>query len=220
MQPLLVFDLDGTLIDSAPDIVTAVNKTLKKYNKPQLDTETIIAHIGEGLKKLIGDFFINDNLSALEQAQLENDFIQIYESVMLEQTFIFPGVEKFLDSYQGPIGIITNKNERLAKAVVDHLGLNRYPWIKIFGADSLPEKKPSALPLQTMMKLAGHTPQNTFMIGDGTPDMASAQNAGVPAIAVSFGYTSIEILRKFQPQGLLDHYSKLGDLLGTLTNAL
>lgn len=220
MQPLLVFDLDGTLIDSAPDIVTSVNKTLVKYGKHELDSETIIAHIGEGLIKLITDFFINDKLSPLEQTQVENDFVKTYESVMFEQTRPFPGVEAFLDSYKGPIGIITNKHEHLAKEIVIHLGLDRYPWLKIIGGDTLAEKKPSPLPLQTMMKLAGRDPSSTFMIGDGTPDMASARNAGVPAIAIGFGYTAMNILHQFQPAGLLESYSQLNDLLEKLTQGM
>jgi len=213
MNPLLVFDLDGTLIDSAADIAKAVNRTLQLYGKPTLPDATIVAHIGEGLKKLISDFFINDNLTSAQQADLEKTFLRLYEEEMLGHTQIYPGVENFLSSYPGPIAIVTNKNEKPARKIIEHLGLQRFPWIKIYGADSLAERKPSPLPLQTVMAVAGHTPLDTFMIGDGTPDMVSAQRAGVPSIAIGFGYTQIDILNQYKPAAILHHYSEMPDLL-------
>lgn len=77
----------------------------------------------------------------------------------------------------------------------------------------MPERKPSALPLKTMMKQAGHEPHNTIMIGDGIPDMVSAQNASVASIAIEFGYTNPEILKKYNPHGILGHYNDLNSLI-------
>ncbi len=214
--PLLVFDLDGTLIDSAPDIITAVNRTLTDNGKPaQSDTE-IIAHIGEGLKKLIADLFVADNLPSQRITELEMEFLHNYQSVMLNKTRIFPGVEEFLKNYPGPVAIITNKNEAPARKIIEHLKLDRFPWVNIFGADTLSERKPSPLPLQTMMKLAGHGTHNTIMIGDGIPDMVSAQNAGVPSIAIDFGYTNPAILGKYEPRGFLKHYNELHSMVKEL----
>lgn len=219
MKPLLVFDLDGTLIDSAPDIVVAVNRTLKNNKKNILADDIIIAHIGEGLKKLIADIFMDDDLDPGKLIELEMEFLRNYEEEMFTRTAIFPGVEQFLTDYQnqGPMAIITNKNETPAKAILKHLGLNRFPWVNVFGADTLDERKPSPLPLQTMMKLAGHTPQNTFMIGDGIPDVLSALRAGVPSIAIGFGYTARHLLEEYDPRGVLSHYKDLPALLSKLT---
>ncbi|WP_413569324.1 HAD family hydrolase [Bdellovibrio sp. HCB117] len=217
MNPLLAFDLDGTLIDSAPDIVVAVNRTLKNHGKITLSDEVIISHIGEGLKKLIADLFLEDNLEPSQIVELEMEFLRIYEEEMFNRTTIFPGVENFLSSYQGPMAIITNKNEKPAKAILSHLGLDRFPWVNVFGADTLEERKPSPLPLQTMMKLASRTPQDTFMIGDGIPDVLSALRAGVPSIAIGFGYTSISLLEKYEPKGVLGHYQDLHSLLEKLS---
>lgn len=213
MNPLLAFDLDGTLIDSAPDIVVAVNRTLQKNGKRTLKDDVIISHIGEGLKKLIADIFISDNLSPSQLIELEMDFLGIYEEEMLKRTEIYPGVESFLESYGGPIGIITNKNVGPAKAIVKHLKLDRFPWVEIYGADSLAERKPSPLPLQTLMGRAGHTSQNTFMIGDGLPDVLSALRAGVPSIAIGFGYTAHSLLQQHDPVAILRHYEDLPRLL-------
>lgn len=217
MNPLLVFDLDGTLIDSAPDIIVAVNRTLQNHGKRTLSDEVIISHIGEGLKKLIADLFLEDNLEPAQIIELEMEFLRIYESEMFNKTQIFPGVENFLHNYQGPMAIITNKNEGPAKALLAHLKLDRFPWVNVFGADTLEERKPSPLPLQTMMKLAGHTPESTYMIGDGIPDVLSALRAGVPSIAIGFGYTSIPLLEKYEPRGVLNHYHELPHLLQKLS---
>ena len=213
MHPLLVFDLDGTLIDSAPDIIRAVNRTLTSHGKNPLSDEVIISHIGEGLKKLIADIFAQDKLDEVEATRLENLFLKIYEEEMLGATRIYPGVEEFLGSYQGPMAIITNKNETPAKKIIKHLGLDRFPWLNIIGADTLPERKPSPLGLHTVMKLSDYTPENTFMIGDGIPDMVSAQRANVRSIAIGFGYTDLNILKKYEPAAVLDHYSKMPELL-------
>lgn len=218
MNPLLVFDLDGTLIDSAPDIITAVNRTLVDNNKQSLSNEVIVSHIGEGLKKLIADIFIEDNLDPAQLIELEMEFLRNYEAEMFNQTRVFPGVEQFLSYYQhkGPMAIITNKNEAPAKAILKHLGLDRFPWVNVFGADTLEERKPSPLPLQTMMKLAGHTPENTYMIGDGIPDVLSALRAGVPSIAIGFGYTEINLLQNYDPKAVLSHYNELSSLISEI----
>lgn len=213
MNSLLVFDLDGTLIDSAPDIVVAVNRTLANHGKLTLKDDVIISHIGEGLKKLIADIFMTDNLPPAAIIELEMEFLRIYEEEMLNRTFIFPGVEAFLKSYQGPMGIITNKNIHPTKIILKHLGLDTYPWVNVFGADSLAERKPSPLPLQTMMNLAGHTKESTFMIGDGIPDVLSALRAGVKSIAIGFGYTAHSLLQEHDPVAILRHYDELPELL-------
>ncbi|MGZ3768781.1 MAG: HAD family hydrolase [Bdellovibrio sp.] len=213
MNPLLVFDLDGTLIDSAPDIITAVNRTLLRHGKKTLTDEIIVSHIGEGIKKLIADIFLEDNLEPSDLIELEMEFLNIYEEEMLHKTRVFDGVETFLANYPGPISIITNKNEGPAKTILKHLGLDRFPWQYVFGADSLEQRKPSPVPLQTTMKLTNHTIQNTFMIGDGIPDVLSALRAGVPSIAIGFGYTSTQLLEKYEPKGILNHYQELPQLI-------
>ncbi|MEK2689741.1 HAD family hydrolase [Bdellovibrio sp. GT3] len=219
MKPLLVFDLDGTLIDSAPDIIVAVNRTLKNHGKTQLSDQVIIAHIGEGIKKLMADLFSGDNLKPSDVINLEMEFLRIYEEEMLNKTSIYPGVENFLHSYDGPMAIITNKNEQPARRIIEHLGMNQYPWVNIFGADTLSERKPSPLPLQTMMKLAGHEPHNTLMIGDGIPDMVSAQRAGVAALAIEFGYSAPEILKMHEPRAFLKSYADLPRLISEVFSA-
>lgn len=217
MKPLLVFDLDGTLIDSARDIANALNSTLERYKKPVLAYEIVVAHIGEGLPRLLADFFPEHKNDKVTQEKLLQEFLASYEAEMFTHTRVFEGVENFFMSYDGPIGIITNKNEAPARQLVEKLGLGRFPWVQIFGADSLAERKPSPLPLQHMMRLAARDSRQTVMIGDGTPDMVSAKRAGVPAIAIDFGYTHRDILKEHGASAHLSHYDELPNVLKTLS---
>lgn len=217
--PLLIFDLDGTLIDSAEDIANALNKTLRFYNKPTLPYDVIVAHIGEGLRQLLADFFPEHKDSPPEQYHpILERFLNTYEEEMYKTTKPFPGVIDFLNKYPGPKGIVTNKNEGPAKKIVRHLGLDSVPWVGVFGADTWPEKKPHPLPLQEMMRLAGRSAATSFMIGDGLPDMKAAQAAGVGAIAVEFGYSKLEILQKYEPVATLRDYAGLHNLVLELIN--
>lgn len=213
MKPLLVFDMDGTLVDSAKDIAESLNLTLKKYGKNPIAHDIIVAHIGDGLKKLLQDFFPEHTHDFQKQIELENEFLTRYEEVMFQQTTIFPGVESFLEKYEGPIGIITNKNEAPAKTLLSHLKLDRFQWVEVFGADSLAEKKPSPLPLQTMMRLAQYSPNQTIMIGDGRPDIISAREAGCGALAIGFGYTDVNILQSLGAHQVLAHYDHLDHIV-------
>lgn len=217
--PLLIFDLDGTLIDSAEDISTALNKTLTFYGKPTLPHDVVVAHIGEGLLKLLADFFPEYKNSPPEDYRpVQEQFLLTYEEEMYKTTKPFPGVVDFLHQYPGPVGVVTNKNEDPAKKIIRHLGLDAVPWVGVFGGDTFTEKKPHPLPLHEMMKRVSYTPEKTFMIGDGTPDMGAAQNAGVGAIAVEFGYSKLEILQKYGPVATLKDYAELQNLVRGLIN--
>ncbi|MFP5519324.1 MAG: HAD family hydrolase [Bdellovibrionia bacterium] len=213
MKPLLVFDLDGTLIDSAKDIAVALNWVLNHHNKPAIAHEKVVEHIGDGLRKLLLDFFPENSNDERLQLQLENEFFSAYDREMFTHTQVFPGVKNFLDSWDGPIGIITNKNERPAREVIQHLGLAQYAWVEIFGADTLSEKKPSPLPLYRMMEKAQYQAQHTIMIGDGRPDILSAVAAGTKSLAIGFGYTDAKILVELGAQAVLEHYDHMPQAL-------
>lgn len=211
-KKLLCFDLDGTLIDSAADVVTAMNATLNEYGRESLPTAVIVSYIGEGLLKLVNDIFSEITDPKIHD-EITEKFLKNYEKHMFESTTVFPGVFEFFQKWNDPIAIITNKNIGPTHEILKHLGLDQLPWKKILGADSLPEKKPSPLPLKTVMAELGISAKNTWMIGDGTPDMISAQKASVKSIAIGFGYTKVEILQQHNPVAVLPHYDKLRELI-------
>ena len=192
---LVIFDLDGTLIHSAPDIITTTNELLKRRGRPTLDGAVITDAIGEGLMQLVHDCFpeARDDEKLLEK--ISEEFGLVYEEHLLRQTVIFDGIEKFID--ENPklkFAIVTNKRMKWTDTTIKGLKLDRFPWVKVYGADSLAERKPHPLPLLEVMKAAGVKPENTVMVGDGLPDMKAAVRAGVHAIGCAYGYCAAEKL--------------------------
>lgn len=205
--PLLIFDLDGTLIDSAADLHTAMNKMLAKYRRSSVDLATLTSHIGDGLTKLVHDFFPEHALESPENTARVDEFIQLYQNEYLTvQTTLYPGVEDYLNEYRGPIALVTNKNIEPTLKILEHFGLDRLPWVDVIGGDSLRERKPSPLPLLHVMAKARCSAQQTWMIGDGRPDMKSAMAAGCGKIAVHYGYSRAEELEPFKPDRILHKF--------------
>ncbi|MFZ3230960.1 MAG: HAD hydrolase-like protein [Pseudobdellovibrio sp.] len=207
--PLLIFDLDGTLIDSAADIHLALNQMLAKYNCSSVDFPTLVSHIGDGLTKLIHDFFPEYPINSSGNIEKVNEFLTIYETNIVLHTRLYPGVLDFLQNYNGAKAIITNKNILPAIAILKHFSLHDLPWVDIIGGDSLAERKPSPLPLRHVMKKANFTPPNTWMIGDGRPDMQSGHAAGCIKVAVHYGYSTPEELNIYEPNHILKNFSDL-----------
>lgn len=212
--PLLIFDLDGTLIDSAADIHFALNKMLKKYKRREVDMETLISHIGDGLTKLVNDFFPEYDIQSQENTDKVEEFLSLYSDEHLtDLTTLYPGVYEFLSHYKGPKALITNKNIKPTLQIFDYYKLRELEWVDIIGGDSLAEKKPSPLGLHTVMKKINYFPDNTWMIGDGRPDMKSALAAGCKKAAVHYGYSKPEELDPFKPDLILKNFSDLKNLL-------
>ena len=212
--PLLIFDLDGTLIDSAADIHIALNQVLKKYGRKQVALSTLITHIGDGLHKLVNDFFPEYEIHSIENSEKVEEFLDHYKNEHLTNlTVLYPGVYDFLSGYKGPKALITNKSIKPTLQIFQHFQLHKLQWVEIFGGDSLSEKKPSALPLQTVMKKINYSPQNTWMIGDGRPDMMSAIAAGCKKAAVHYGYSLPSELAHFKPDLVLNNFSDISHLL-------
>ncbi len=211
--PLLIFDLDGTLIDSAADIHVAMNQMLKSHGRKQVDLPTLITHIGDGLIKLVNDFFPEFELESAENMRRVDEFLDLYRDEHLTRlTVLYPGVFDFLSSYRGPKALVTNKNIEPTMHIFTHFGLDKLNWVQIIGGDSLAEKKPSALPLQTVMKKIGYPPENTWMIGDGRPDMKSAQAAGCKKAAVHYGYSRPDELSPYKPDRVLNYFHDIHSL--------
>jgi phosphoglycolate phosphatase len=213
MIKLLIFDLDGTLIDSASDIVATTNALLESRGLQPLPHARIVAAIGEGLRQLIFDLFPETHSNPDAMKSLEKDFLELYEQHLLQTTTVFPGVERFLDTCQKTISIVTNKNELHAKKTIAGLPLHQYSWLRIFGADSLKHKKPDPLPLLETINIAGVAPHETLMIGDGIPDMIAARRAGVHSVAISFGYTDLNILQAQGASLVLNSYGDFDALI-------
>lgn len=211
--PLLIFDLDGTLIDSATDIYNSMNVMLKKYDRKPVTKPVLIAHIGDGLAKLVNDFFPEFHIESDENEMRVNEFLKIYEDNLIEHTVLYPGVYDFLKNYEGPKALVTNKSIAPTEHIFQHFKLDKLNWVTVIGGDSLSQRKPSPLPLKHVMALANYTEPYTWMIGDGRPDMKSAAAAGCKKVAVHYGYSKPDELAPFQPDYTLEKFSDLAKLI-------
>jgi len=207
---LLVFDLDGTLIDSAQDLCNSVNAALLEFNHEPLPDPAIASFVGNGAPMLMRrSLALASNLNPddvdpelLDKVYLF--FLQYYREHKLDFTYAYEGVLETLKAlhelHESPSGmrramaVLTNKPVRPARGICEGLGLARFfPYI--YGGDSFPAKKPDPMGLRRLMEETGATAEETAMIGDSQVDMLTARNAGTWAIGCAFG---------FGPQNLMD----------------
>jgi phosphoglycolate phosphatase len=204
---LLVFDLDGTLIDSAQDLCNSVNATLSHFDRAPLADEIIAGHIGDGAMMLIRRSFASNGPQADEAflAEAYKYFLDYYREHKLDYTYAYDGVLEALDALRivhdqpdappRAMAVLTNKPVRPAQAICEALGLAPY-FLSIYGGNSFKSKKPDPEGLLALMKEAGAQPKETVMIGDSQVDVLTARNAGAWSIGCTFGLApgSLEII--------------------------
>ena len=189
---LLVFDLDGTLIDSGADLCASVNAMLRHFDRPALPHPVIATYIGDGAARLVSRSLGEPvNPAFLESAVLY--FLDYYREHKLDQTYVYPGVFTSLDSlrlFEGTVprsmAVLTNKPIGPSQAICDALGLSPY-FFRIYGANSFPTKKPDPQGLLALIDEAGVSPRETLMIGDTDVDILTARNAGAWSMGCSYG---------------------------------
>jgi phosphoglycolate phosphatase len=207
---LLVFDLDGTLIDSAQDLCNSVNAALSECNLGPLPDPAIAGFVGNGAPMLMRrSLALAGNI---DPGKVSEDtfakayafFLQYYREHKLDFTYAYEGVLDALKAlhelHEAPGGpqrtmaVLTNKPVRPARGICEGLGLANY-FLHIYGGDSFPLKKPDPLGLRSLMEETGATPEETVMIGDSKVDVETARNAGAWSVGCAFG---------FGPQNILD----------------
>ena len=197
-EPLaIVFDLDGTLIDSAPDIHAAANKVFSAKGLPGFPFDVVRGFIGNGVGVLVSRLLASQGLPEAGNlhGELVKDFIKLYEEAF-DLTSLYPGVAEALDvlAAQGhQLGICTNKPEVPARAALRHFGLDRHMRV-VIGGDSLAERKPHPGPLHAA--LAALAPQVALFVGDSEVDAETARSAGIALALFTEGY------RKAEPEAL------------------
>ncbi len=213
MCPLLIFDLDGTLIDSRRDLANSVNAMLRHMRRDPLPDETVASLVGNGapvlVRKALGEGVSEDDVAA----GLEF-FLRYYDAHSLDHTVLYPGVRDALDACLGrhaALSVLTNKPERMSRTIIDGLGLGGL-FFRIYGGNSLEFKKPHPIGITRLMAEAGCDAAGTIMVGDSYVDVRTARNAGVRCCGVSYGFQP-ESLVADPPDMLID---RLGDLAGLL----
>jgi phosphoglycolate phosphatase len=192
---LIVFDLDGTLIDSRKDLATAVNAMLKQMERPAVPESVVAEYVGDGagmlVRRALGD--------PVDEAIVENGlelFLASYRKHMLDHTYVYDGVFSALDALRAmPDGserkfaVLTNKPVRPSQRICEALGLSKY-FFQVYGGNSFGTKKPDPEGLNALIRQAGVRPDETLMIGDSVVDVLTARNAGTFVIGCTFGLSS------------------------------
>jgi phosphoglycolate phosphatase len=229
MIQLLAFDLDGTLFETSQGIANAFNALMREKGLPPVEKSVITSFIGTGLRDLLSkleDYYEKHSSQSVDVAKiraemgdlprLEAEFRQHYNQNFLEESFLYPGVLDFLNSWQHKVAIVSNKTEYYVRELINQTELRKFDWVRIIGGNSLPQKKPHPLPLQEVIQQAGVTPGETLMIGDGLPDMWVARNAQVKPVAVSFGYTPLSELIQNGAHAYIHKYDELPKVITDL----
>lgn len=184
----VVFDLDGTLIDSVPDIQAALNHVFAGEGHPPFDPATVTGFVGNGLPTLVRRAMAAVQQPEADHPRLTQAVLERYQTHSSELTRLYPGVIAALDSLQAaghPLGICTNKPEAAARLVLDHLGLSDY-FSSVVGGDRLPVLKPDPAPLALCIAELGGS--DAIFVGDSEIDAETAQRAGLPFLLYTEGY--------------------------------
>ena len=210
--PTLVFDLDGTLVDTAPDLINALNFVLDREGLPPVPLQSARNMIGAGARKLIErGLELEGRVAGIDDiSRLTADFIDYYAAHIADASRPFDGLENALDDLQAlgyRFAVCTNKLEWLSKRLLDRLGLSGR-FAAICGADTFGISKPDPAILQQTVARAGGQLSTTIMVGDAGPDIGVARRAGVPVIGVEFGYPDVP-MADLKPDRLINHMREL-----------
>jgi phosphoglycolate phosphatase len=208
---LVIFDLDGTLIDSRLDLAHAVNATRAEMGRGPLAHELVFSYVGNGAPVLIRRAMGPEASDEEVKAALEF-FLDYYRRHAVDRTELYPGVRESIERLRDagvPMAVLTNKPVRISKAILDHFGLLDV-MLAVYGGNSFEHKKPHPVGIETLRAEACSAPEETWMVGDSYVDVQTARNAGVPSCGVTYGFQP-ETFREFPPDLVVD---RLEDFTG------
>lgn len=215
----VIFDLDGTLIDSIPDMCNEISLFLKDHDRRELTTQEAMSIIGNGAAMMLKGAFAltGDPIEEKDMPDLLNCWISQYSHAQMALTKPYPYVVETLETLKKngyKLAVCTNKPAGPTKAILDKLDLRKYFDI-VLDADALPVRKPNPEPLWEAVKRMGGTNDNAVMVGDGETDAQAARAAGFPVILLTYGYAHIPF-EEIKPDILIDQFSDLPAVLEKL----
>lgn len=217
--PLLVFDLDGTLVDSATDLILTLNRLLEREAIPPVALADARHLVGAGVKPLLARALAQQGADSSDANvdRLYVTYLELYTIHMVDESRPFPGVIAALDRFEAAgwrFAVCTNKLESLSRLMLDRLGLTQR-FAAICGADTFPVRKPHADHLLGTIAAAGGERSRAVMVGDSAADIDVARNAAVPSVGVTFGYTPVPVAA-LNPGVVIDHYDELWEAVARL----
>ncbi len=206
---LVIFDLDGTLIDSSRDLANSVNATRAWLHLPPLEDATVYSYVGNGapvlIQKALGPNYSDDEV----QSALVH-FLGYYREHMLDNTVLYPGVRDVLDRFHDAgikMAVLTNKPVRFSQGIIDGLGLTAH-FLRVYGGNSFDQKKPHPVGIETLMGDCGAAREKTIMVGDSSVDVQTARNAHVNVCGVTWGFQP-ESFAEYPPDFLIEKPEEL-----------
>lgn len=216
-KQLLIFDFDGTLIDSVPDLADATNTMLAQLNKPTHSLATIKEWVGNGSRLLIERALVGKTevlegeLTSADADHAEQLFFDAYKKITNSKTVAYPDVDAGLRQLKEAgftLALVTNKPIRFVPKILENFG-----WTALFsdvlGGDSLPVKKPDPAPLLQVCKTLNFEPDQAYMIGDSINDISAGKSANIDTLALSYGYNYGKDIRDSQPNQAFDNFATL-----------
>ena len=201
---LVIFDLDGTLIDSSRDLANSVNATRAWLHLPPLENKLVYSYVGNGATVLIQKA-LGPNCSDDEVQSALAYFLGYYREHMLDYTVLYPGVRDVLDRFHDAgikMAVLTNKPVRFSQGIIDGLGLTAH-FQRVYGGNSFDQKKPHPVGIETLIAEYGVSREKTIMVGDSSVDVQTARNAQVPVCGVTWGFQP-ETFAEYPPDFLID----------------
>jgi phosphoglycolate phosphatase len=208
---LLIFDLDGTLIDSRLDLAHSVNATREHAGLGPLAHDLIFSYVGEGAPVLIKRA-MGPDASGAEVTRALDFFLDYYRNHALDYTILYPGVRESLERLHSAgekLAVLTNKPVRISYLVMNGLGLEHL-FFRIYGGNSFEFKKPHRIGIDTLRIEAGASAEETWMVGDSFVDVLTARNAGVASCGVAWGFQP-ETFVEYPPDVLVDRMEDFAD---------
>lgn len=211
-KPIVVFDLDGTLVDTAPDLLDSLNHTLVAGGMAMVDETAFRRFVGQGGKIMIERAYLAQKrqLTAAEHERLHDVFLEHYTQNIPGRSQPYPGVIAAMDRLAAAgytLAVCTNKYETLARNLIGGLGLAER-FAAITGPETFGIRKPDPRHLTETIAMAGGDVARAVMVGDSVTDIDTAKAAGIPVVAVDFGYTDRHV-REFEPSAIISHFDEL-----------
>ena len=208
---VLIFDLDGTLIDSGIDLALSVNATLKEMGRQALPHDRIFSYVGQGAARLIEQALGPGNTREQCEQGLAF-FLSYYRQHMLDNTVTYPGVREGLAALEGmPMAVLTNKPVRFSRQILEGLGLASH-FRYVYGGNSFQTKKPDPAGMGVLLRDFGAAPRQVMLVGDSEIDVQTARNAGTWCCCVTYGLGSTR-LADFPPDLTVNSLTELADQL-------
>ncbi len=215
---IVLFDLDGTLIDSRTDLASSINLMLADLGRPSLDEAIVAGFVGDGVRVLVRRCLTAtdpDHQPPPEELHAKGVSLMHshYAEEMFKTTRLYPKVAETLAALEAKLkGVVTSKEVRFTKLILDHFDIAGF-FHAIVGGDTTPARKPDPRPVLEALRLLGASPSNAVMVGDSENDINAGKSAGTHTCGVTFGFRTAEQLRLCKPDLIVDRFEQLTEVL-------